>query len=76
MIEDYRRTYSEKYGVDLSGMVPFGENGDLFVCLDYRADPETPSVWKLCMDEDDGSEDGYYQVAHSVDAFLEALRPS
>lgn len=71
-IEDYRQEYGERYGVDMSGMIPFGNNGDLFTCLDYRNDPFSPEIWDLYMDVRTPSE-GYYRLAHNFDAFLTAL---
>lgn len=73
-LQYYRGQYGEEYGVDMSGMISFGGNGDLFLCLDYHNNPDVPEVWNLDMDVVPGLE-GYYFVAKDFDTFLEALVP-
>jgi hypothetical protein len=74
-VEYYREEYQQRWGKDLSQMIPFGDNGDLFVCLDYRKGPTDPEVWSLDMDMP-MPDSGYYKVADTFDRFLDALAPS
>lgn len=71
-IAAFRAEHSARLGVDLSQTVPFGSNGELYVCLKYGDQSDGPEVWTIYMDED-LPEDAFYKVADDVPTFLDAL---
>ena len=68
----FQSEYASRYAKQAADVIPFGSNGDLYVCLKYADPTHGPEVWTMYMDEE-SPEDAFYKVADNFSGFLDAL---
>lgn len=69
--------YGKERGQDLEWIIPIGDNGDGWICLDYRSDPrrENCSVVDYSLSPlDDADENGLVFISPDFETFIGMLR--